>query len=266
MNVIGSGVQDMARMAMLRKMRLGGGLEAFGGDGLVEVFQGSAPGAHGSFDLAFEGGQVEDAVVGADGAGGTFLDPFGAGDGGDFGFYSEFFEGGFGKVEPGGLAGVGDVPEACGVGIQQIEDGFGQICRVGGRADLVVDDGEGFAGLGGGDHGAGEVGAVAAVDPGGADDEPAGWGIFLEKLFAKEFGFAIGAEGVDGVGGEIGSAGGAVEDEIGADMDEGGAIFFAEFGEIADGAAINGVGFFLLLFAEIDLGVGGAVEDEGGFV
>ncbi len=59
---------------------------------------------------------------------------------------------------------------------------------------------------------------------------------------------------------------GAVEYKIGADVDEGGFGRAAHCGKFPDGVAVDGVCFFCLLFAEINLGEGCAIQDESGFV
>ena len=54
----------------------------------------------------------------------------------------------------------------------------------------------------------------------------------------------------------------AVEDEVGAEVDEDRAAVAAEGGDFADGLAVDVFGFFFFLFAEVDFGVGGAIQDE----
>ncbi len=156
-------------------------------DSMVVVGKGLSPWPHEFADLLLQGLKIENAVGGPDGGIRAFFYPFGAGDRGNFGADAEFFECGLGEIVPGCIAGIGCVPEAGCAGVQQIENRLSEVNRVGRSAHLIVDDGQRFAGLGSLDHRSREVRAIPAIDPRGADDEPAGGGIFLEFLFAEEF-------------------------------------------------------------------------------
>ena len=98
------------------------------------------------------------------------------------------------------------MPKAGCAGVEEIEDRAGEIGGVSWGADLIVDDGQGFAGLGSLDHGAGEIGAMPAINPCGADDQPARAVGFLNRLFAEQFRSAVGTERIHGIGGQIGAA------------------------------------------------------------
>jgi len=58
----------------------------------------------------------------------------------------------------------------------------------------------------------------------------------------------------------------AVEDVIGADVDEAAAVGIAEFGDPAGGEAIDLMGQFRFVFAKIDLGDGCGIDDEVGWL
>src|SRR5947209_4780393 len=116
------------------------------------------------------------------------------------------------------------------------------------------------------DDDAGEVAAISPIDPGGAGNEPAIGCVLLEQLFAEEFGSAVGGEGIGGVVGAVWAGGFAVENEVGADVNEIRAELAAEFGEIANGVAVDGVGFVFFGFGQVYLCVSGAVQQKRWFV
>ncbi len=168
------------------------------------------PGVHEVEVVSAEFGVVEDGVAGTLGGRGVG----GGGDGldlaGDFGEV----ESGLGEVVPGGLA-VGDgVVEADGEAV--LEDGGeleGEVIGGGWGDDLVIDDGERFAGAGEGlagefDHDVDEVEAAFefaagdAEEAAGTDDVASGGSVGEGHGVSAEAG-----EGVDGGGGDGGGFG-----------------------------------------------------------
>ena len=111
---------------------------------------------------------------------------------------------------------------------------------------------------------------MAAVNPGGANDQPPRRGVTLQFSFAEQFGLAISLDGVDRVVSTVGAFDlpleHSVEDEIGADVNECCAGIAAQGREFPDGKTIDGVGLVQLLLAKIDFGMGGAVQHQRRFV
>jgi len=226
------------------------------------------PGGHLVQAEGAEFGVVEDGVGRADGGGGVG----GGGDGGDRVREAGEFEGGFGELVPGTLS-VGDgVVEAGGdLFFEHEEELAGQVVGGGRGDDLVGDDAERFAGLGGFDHGVDEVEAAFefatgdAEEAAGADDVAVVGGVGEGHGVAAETGEGVNGFGADGGGfGDGLVGGGAFDDVIGADLHEGDVAGLAGAGEFADGddvGAVGGVGFF---FAQVDVVERGGVDDRVG--
>ena len=146
---------------------------------------------------------------------------------------------GLGEVVPRADALVGEVEDARLNALgDSSHDSSGQVSRVGGRTYLIKDNSQ-FALLPTeAQHRLHEVVAEAAVEPGGADDESRGVGS-QDSLFASEFCPAIDGVGACGEVFGIGGVGGAVEDVVGRDVDERGALFLGDRGEIFYGRAVQ---------------------------
>jgi hypothetical protein len=137
--------------------------------------------------------QIQDAVRGTRRAVGLGGLPFGAGRRLQVRRQSPLFEDGSGKVEPRRLAGIGDVVDAGGAAVEQVERRGGEVEGISRAARLVVHDAERLSRPGDVQHGLHEVGAVRAVEPGGADDQPPLRRVLLHSLFPGQFRLAIDA-------------------------------------------------------------------------
>jgi hypothetical protein len=118
-----------------------------------------------------------------------------------------------------------------------------------------------WSAVGGVEHGAQEVLAGGAIDPGGAQHDGVGQrGEY--GLFAGQLARAINAGGGGEVGLDIGGGFGAVEDIVGGDMHQPGARGGAELGEAGRAGGVGGVGGVWLGLSTIDRCIGGGVEDD----
>ncbi len=133
----------------------------------------------------------------------------------------------------------------------------------GGRADLIVDDGEAVALARQAQHGEQKVVAMRAVDPTGAKDKVFAADIF-DGLLAGQFAGAVDVEGVGRVGFDPRFRFAAVEDVISGVVNEQGVALTGFFGEYARRLLVDGVSEISLRFGAIDGSVGGSVENNVG--
>ena len=106
-----------------------------------------------------------------------------------------------------------------------------------------------------------EVLAAFGINPGGSHDQ--GFSARASyRQFAFELGAAVNTERVRLVVGCIWLAGFAIENEIGRDMNETGAIVHGRFGEPPDANGIDQFGGRRIAFRSIHRGIGCRVEDH----
>ena len=147
-------------------------------------------------------------------------------------------------------------------GLGRHGEGGGDVAGVGGRPDAVADDVQGvvFDGQRDGPIGRGE-GFARTEKPLEPDDEVVRRGLQGGDL-PVDFGAAIDAEGMGGVVLAIGGIFFAVEDVVGAEVDEPGAVGRAPLGDVFDGEAVQLLGGFGLVLADIDVGVAGREQEK----
>ena len=148
-------------------------------------------------------------------------------------------EGGLAVFEPGTGAGVAEVDDAAGLGIE--EEGLeeeGEVAAIAGAAPFVGDGAALGRLLGALDDGVGKAGAVRAVNPGGTGDEEVGVG-GEDGLFGVRFGAGVDAEGEGGVGFAAEAGSGAVVDVVGAEVNEAGAAGGAKGGDVGGASALT---------------------------
>lgn len=219
------------------------------------VLQGFTPVADGEAEVFPDAAFVQDAVDGTFCPGGVLPGP----DGLYLAVKPGFLHDGYGEVVPGADAFVCEVVQgfcACLDLRQQFYDGFSQVAGMGGAACLVGNDAEGVPFFAQPEHGVDEVPALGGMDPGGADDE-GGPCLFQYRLFTGKFGPAIDGDGVGLVFRPVGVAGCAVEDVVGADVDD----VFPVPGEVPCPEVVDGFCLHGFVFGPVDGGVGGAVDD-----
>jgi hypothetical protein len=186
----------------------------------------------------------------------------------EFGVESRILEDDAGEVEPGDRGAAAEVEDTGGIAVEEVDGSGGEERGVGRGGDEVLDDADGLSGAGEAEHGFDEVAAVGGAagrteDARGTEDEGA-VEVGLGVEFAGEFGDGVGAEGVGGVGLDVGAAEGAVEDVVGGVVDEAGVDLAAGDGEVADGEGVGHEGGLGFAFGDVDLIVGGGVEDDLG--
>src|SRR5579872_5203918 len=132
------------------------------------VYKGHIPVTNGQFICFTNERFIEKGKMGAFGGGGKLA----AGDGIDGAAAAEMVADGEGKLVQAGAACVAIMIEAggeAGMG-KDLQDGGGQVGGIGGGAQLVVDNVDGWALLHEADHGLYEVVAEFGIDPGCPDD------------------------------------------------------------------------------------------------
>jgi hypothetical protein len=150
------------------------------------------------------------------------------GDRGQLDVHAAELEDALGEGKPGALAAAGDVVESVCDAVstlrfEQRDDGVGQVRRRGRGHHLIVDHPH-RAGLAETDHRLDEVAALAAgarhsVEPGGADDEVARTE-GANQVLARQFRGAVDTDRVGQVFFPVRNAAAAVEDVVGAEMDQ----------------------------------------------
>jgi hypothetical protein len=108
------------------------------------------------------------------------------------------------------------------------------------------------------------VGQSAGSEDAGSAHHQDAVEVGLGVEFAGEFGDGVGAEGMGGVLLDIGMAGTAIEDVIGGEVDQLGVGLAAGEGQVAHGQRVDQKGGQRLLLGDIDLIIGGGVEDHFG--
>ena len=142
----------------------------------------------------------------------------------------------------------------------EVGDNVSKVARPGGAAALVVDYFE-FVFFGHeAEHGVDEVVAVAAVEPGGADDP--GTRVCRKGFgFAVAFGASVDAGRVGRVVLAVGAAAVAVEDVVGGNVEEFGADVGGQACDVRRTCNVKFGAEFGVVFGFVDGGVGGAVDD-----
>ena len=147
--------------------------------------------------------------------------------------------------------------------LDQADDAVSEVPSVGRRADLVADD-EDLAMVGGeAEHRLDEVGAAGAEQPGGADDEVALVG-GAGRLLPGQLAAPVCRERRGLVGFDVGRALAAVEDIVAADVDDRGADQGGGRGDVARPLAVDPRRLLLGLLGAVDVGPGGAIDDDVG--
>ncbi len=147
--------------------------------------------------------------------------------------------------------------------LDQADEAVGQVPGVGRRADLIADD-EDLAVIGGeAQHRLDEVAAADAEKPRGADDEVALVG-GCGRVLPGQLRAAVGRERRRLVGLDVGLALGAVEDVVAGDVDDAGAVLGGGGGHVARPLAVDRHRRLLGLLGAVDVGPGGAVDDDVG--
>ena len=164
-----------------------------------------------------------------------------------------------GEVKPRADAFIGEVVDTCvPLGcLDNGEDSCREVRRVGGCADLVEDDAQSVALQAQSNHGLDEVVAVGRIEPCGTEYDRVGT-VCEECLLASQFGSSVGGTGCYGVALAAGNPSLAGEDIVGADMNDLGACC----GEVLYGFCIDTQCGRLVLFRLVDIGVGGAVDNQ----
>src|SRR5699024_4847900 len=225
------------------------------------------PGADLVADRAAQAAVVQRAPVGAVGAAGVLGLVLFAGAGRDRGVHPGQPDDLAGKVVPGADALAGAVVQAVLMGDAQLQNLVGQVHRVGGVAQLVVDHLQPAVLFARAGDGLDKVFAVVAVQPGGADDEvPVAEP--LDVLLPHQLGGAVGADGPGQAGLVLGHA--AVlpprKDVVGGDMHQPRAHLLGGLGQVAGAQGVGLVGGVVVCLAAVHVGVGGAVDDDVGLV
>ena len=167
------------------------------------------------------------------------------------------------ELIPGAGAGGRHVVDAELDPLDQADEPVGEVPGVGRRADLVADD-EHLAVVGRkAQHRLDEVAAADPEQPRGADDEVAFVG-GRGRVLAGELGPAVGGERRRLVGLDVWLALGAVEDVVAGDVDDAGAAGCGGRGDVPRPVAIDGHRRLLGLLGAVDVGPGGAVDDDVG--
>ena len=143
--------------------------------------------------------------------------------------------------------------------------GAGELDGSGGRADLVVDDGEAVALARKAKHGEQEIVAMGTIDPAGAEDEEFAANAF-HGLFARQLACAINIERIRRVRLDPRRGFAAVKNVIGGVVDKKGVAPEGFFGEDTWRLLVDGVGEIALGFGAIDRSVGGSVQNDIGRV
>jgi hypothetical protein len=147
--------------------------------------------------------------------------------------------------------------------LDQADDAVGEVPGVGRRADLVADNGDLAPGLGQLQHRVDEVAAAEPEEAGRADDEVAlvrrG-----DSLLAGELGAAVGRKRRRLVALHVRRALEAVEDIVGGDVENARFHLRGRSGDVAGAAAVDGEGGLLGRLGTVDVGPGGAVDDDVG--
>ena len=169
---------------------------------------------------------------------------------------------------PGGLAAGNEVVQPAELGIGQGGAGgmggdVGEQLGAGGRAMLVVDDGERVPLGGQAEHGLGEVAAAGGIHPAGTEDEVAAAAL-ADEVFAFELGTAVDGQGAGGRVFRARGVAAAVKDVVGGVMDEQRAAPGGFAGEDARREGVEGAGEVGFAFGFVDSGVGGGVDDQVG--
>ncbi len=212
--------------------------ECFGGD----VVQGGGRRRGGSPWIIFE----QDAVVG---------------DVGQVILFEDFV----GKFPAGASAAVAQMVDAVLVGFDEFGDGLCQVGDVSGVGDFVGDDAD-FAGLVGAvEDGMDEVVPARGEEPGEAHDVEAAE-VIAHVNFGGGFRTAVGIDGVERHPFFIAFGTGAAKHFVGADVEQFAACFLGGEGYVLGAEAVDFVGEFGIFGTAIDVGHGGAVDDEMGLV
>jgi len=157
------------------------------------------------------------------------------------------------ELGPGAVALRGDVPAA----VRQLDNalrGFREVPDVGGRAALVVDDGD-FVVVGAEpQHRANEVVPRRAEEPRRAHDP----GLVPRSSLAVELRAPVGRERIRGIRLEIRLALAAVEDEVRGVVDEGG----AELCHVPGSADVHSRRALRVVLRAVHVGPGGGVQHE----
>ena len=160
-------------------------------------------------------------------------------------------------------AGRGHVVDAELEALDQAHDPVGEVPGVGRRADLVADDEDLAAAGGQAQHRLHEVVAADPEEAGRADHEVALVG-GRGRLLAGQLGAAVGGERRRLVALDVGLALGPVEDVVGGDVDDAGADRGGRGGDVAGAGPVDREGRLLGLLGPVDVGPGGAVDDDVG--
>ena len=145
----------------------------------------------------------------------------------------------------------------------QLEDVVGQVHRVGGVAQLVIDNGDLVVGLAQADHGLDKVFSVVAVQPGGAHDEMAA-AEPLDILLAQQLGLAVGRDG-RGHGALVqgdAAVGDTGEHIVRRNMDQAGVDLLTGQGQVAGPQGVDLVGRIAGGLAAVHIGESRAVDDS----
>ena len=166
-----------------------------------------------------------------------------------------------GELVPRRVAAVREMDDPRDAPVDEGADGGGEVPRVRGAPDLVVDDGElAPAGLHALEDRVHEVRAAGPEDPGRAHDEHLV--AFLERApLAGELAAPVGVDGVHGVVLAVRTDGAPAEDVVRRDVDERRADLAAPGGEEADGDVVDAVVVRVRL-GRVHARVGRGVEDE----
>ena len=137
----------------------------------------------------------------------------------------------------------------------------GQIRGRGRRADLVEDDRKGLPLGRKPHHGLDEILAVRGIEPRRPEDQIAAARLG-NGFLAEELGRAVDAEGGCRPVLGIGLAAIAVEHVIRRDVDQDGVPLLCDKGEVRGGAVVEEIGHGGIALGALDIGIGGAVDDD----
>src|SRR4029077_285729 len=167
------------------------------------------------------------------------------------------------ELIPGAAPGGGHVVDAVLDPVDQPGQPVGEVPGVGGRGDLVADHRDLAHPFAQPQHRGDEVLAVDAEEAGGADDEvPLVGG--RRRLLPGQLGARVGGERRGLVGLHIRRALLAVEDVVGGHVEHRGPDLTRGGGGVARPGAVDREGLVLGLLGTVDVGPGGAVDDQVG--
>ena len=138
-----------------------------------------------------------------------------------------------------------------------------QIGRRRWRAELVGDDLDLVAGGGETDHRLDEILAMGAVEPGGAQDQVARRRL-PNRRFPGRLALSVDADRRDRIVFAVSTRLGTVENIVGRNVNDRNAGLVRRFAEHLRSGGIGLPGGLRLAFGQINLGIGGRIDDQGG--